>query len=76
MHELQSEFDKLLHHHVEDSGISKDDIDEELADAKERMAKLRKKGRHDTRLGKALQSRINDLGRLVELRDLLRVDMP
>ena len=55
--ELQSEFDELLTPYAEESGMSEKDIEKELSDARERMAKLSVK--------------IKDLERLAELRDQL-----
>ena len=64
---LQSEFYNLLLPYAEDSGVKKEDIDEELFDAREQMAKLCSKGRHS----KALLRKIADFERLVRLRDLM-----
>ena len=66
----QSEFDNLFQSYADVLGITKDDIVDELSDAKEMMANLRKKGREDTARGKSLQRRIGDFERLVELRSL------
>ena len=65
---LQSEFDQLLLRWTESWGITEDDIEDELTDAQEKMEKLRKRGRNS----ELLQRKIQDLKRLVELRDLLR----
>lgn len=67
---MQSEFDHIFRSYADVLGITKDDIDEELADAKEMLANLRNKGRQDTTRGKSLQRRIADFERLVELRSL------
>ena len=69
MQELQSEFDQLLLPYVKDWGVTQDDIDEELAEALGKMARLRKKGRSS----KVLLQKIKDFERLVELRDRLIV---
>ena len=68
---LQSEFHQLLRPYTADSGMTKDDIDEELFNNQAKLRKFRKQGRHETPRGKKLQSKINDLKRLVELRRLL-----
>lgn len=68
---LQSEFDRLLRPYAEYSGVTEDDIDDELSDAQERMTNLQKRRRHDTPEGKALQRKITDLKLLVELRGLI-----
>ena len=57
--------------YTQHSGITKHDLDEELADAQDRMTDLHNKGRHDTQEGTALQQKITDLNRLVELRGLI-----
>ena len=67
----QCEFDKLLRPYSKDSDICRDDIDDELVDAHERMEKLREKGRHETKEGSALQKKITDLKNLMELRQLV-----
>ena len=67
----QSEFDQMLRPLAENSDIGRDDIDDELADAQTRMAKLRDKGRHETPEGSTLQQKITDLKHLVELRQLV-----
>ena len=65
--ELQAEFDELLQPYTELSGMSKEDIDEDLSDARGRNATLLKKGR----CNKILQQKVKDLERLVELRHQL-----
>ena len=67
----QSKFDELLRAYTEDSGISRDDIDDELADAQQRMATLSRKGRHQTPEGSALRNKIADFESLVELRKVV-----
>ena len=67
----QSEFDQLLRPYAEGSEIGRDDIDDELADAQVRMAKLRDKSRHETPEGAALQQKVTEFKRLVELRKVL-----
>ena len=67
--ELQSGFDQLLRPYAEVSGVTEDDIDDELRGAQKRMTALRKKRRLRS---KALPQKINDFQQLVKLRDLLR----
>ena len=66
--QLQSEFDELLLPYTEDSDVCEEDIDEELADAQDRIAKLRNKDRHKTPEGIALRQKVNDFEHLVQLR--------
>ena len=65
--------DQLLRSHAkdDDSDIGRDDIDDELADAKRRMEKLRRNGNHETKEGSVLQQKITDLKRSVKLRQLV-----
>jgi len=72
--QLESEFNKLLLPYTKELGMTEDDIDDDLAAAQEMMATLRKKGRQDTPRGEAVQRRITDLKRLVELRDLIALE--
>ena len=67
----QAEFDELLHAYAEESGITKDDIEEELAEAEKCLVKLYKQNRHHTPKGQRMQRRVQDLKRLVELRDTM-----
>ena len=69
--DLEAEFDKLFQPYAKYSGITKDEIDDELREAQESFSKLRKKGRHETPEGQELQKKIDDFERLVELRDLI-----
>ena len=71
MQQLQSEFSRLLHPYAEESGVTRDDIDDQLSQAKERMQHLRAKGKHTRSKGQLLQRRIADFERLVELRTLM-----
>ena len=57
--------------YAEGLNIDKQDIDEQWDDAQKRMAKLRKKDRHETPEGDALQRKIKDLEHLVELRNAM-----
>ena len=70
LQDLKSEFDDLLRPYTENSGMTADDIDEDFAEATERMARLHKKGRHN----KALQRKIDDFERLMELRLRISVE--
>ena len=71
MQQLQSEFSRLLHPYAEESGVTRDDIDDQLSQAKESMQHLRAKGKHTRSKGQLLQRRIADFERLVELRTLM-----
>ena len=66
--ELKSDFDEVFYRYNEVSGVTEDEIDDELRDAEERMTKLREKGRRGSN---ALTQKITNFKRLVELRDLL-----
>lgn len=68
---LQDEFNQLLLPYAEESGITEDDIDHELADAQKRMTHLRREGRDQTPESQLLQLKINDFERLVKLRALM-----
>ena len=57
--------------YADGSDSGRDDIDDVLADAQQRMATLRGEGRHETQEGSALQKKITDFKRLVELRQLV-----
>ena len=67
----QAEFDKLLHTYAEESGITKDDIEDELAEADKCLVKIHKKNRNHTPKGQRMQRRAQDFKRLVQLRDTM-----
>ena len=69
---LECEFENMLMPYTKQWGITKDEIDEELADAQARLAIMRVKGRQDTPEGKATQHKISDFKRLIELRGLTK----
>ena len=69
--QLEAEFDRLLLPYTEFYGTTTEDIDDDLAELREKMVKLRNKGRHNTPNGKQLQRHISDFERLIKLRDLI-----
>ena len=68
---LEDEFDKIFQPYAEDAGITKEEIDDELREARSRFSKLENKGCHEKPEGRRLREKIVDLIRLVELRNLI-----
>ena len=71
---LEDEFGKIFQPYAEDAGITKEEIDDELREARSRFSKLKNKGRHETPEGRRLRKKIGDFARLVALRDLINLD--
>ena len=71
MQEYEWEFKSLLMPYTQHSGVTKDRVDAELAETEGRMANLHTENRHNTPDDKALQRKITDFKRLVELRGLI-----